>query len=261
MKVSVVIGQFPISFNIEENLSNIIRILEKAKEEDLVILPEGSLSGYSDDISFLKDVDLEKLNMSMRLLKKEVVKRKIHLIFGSCIYANSNWLNTAIGYSYCNDDFIYNKVNLATHERDVFKAGDELPIYELKIKGQILKLGIQLCREARYPEQWRILAMNGAEMYVYITNAVSGIGLLVWRSHLISRAAENQRFLISSNNADEKQHCPTMLISPKGEVISEIVSSDLDVIKATVDTAEISNWYLSQARQDVVKVVSVTQSK
>lgn len=255
MRISVVIGQFPISFKIEENLKNIIKILESTEEDDLVVLPEGALSGYSDDISFLKDIDIIKLNKSLKLLKREVTNRKVHLIFGSCIYENSRWLNTAIGYSYCNEDFIYKKVNLATHERPIFKPGDELPIYEINIKGKIIKLGIQLCREARYPEQWRCLAMNGAEVYVYITNAVSGVGLSVWRSHLVSRAAENQRFLISSNNANVKQHCPSMLISPKGEVISEIVSSELHIIKETINTDEISNWYLNQCREDVVKLV------
>lgn len=255
MKVSVVIGQFPISSRIEENFNNIMKILECTKEDDLVVLPEGALSGYSDDISFLDDVDIVNLNKALTLLKKEAVNKQIHLIFGSCIYENSYWLNAAIGYSYCNEDFIYKKVNLATHERNVFKPGDELPIYEINIKGEILKLGIQLCREARYPEQWRYLAMNGAEVYVYITNAISGVGLSVWRSHLVSRAAENQRFLISCNNANENQHCPTMLISPKGEIISEIVSSEFHIIKETINTDEISNWYLDQCREDVVKLV------
>jgi predicted amidohydrolase len=255
MILSVIIGQFPISFNIEENFNNIKNILDESNEDDLVILPEGAVSGYSDDISFLKNVDLEKLDNIISLLKEEAINRKIHIIFGSCIYEDSSWYNTAIGYSYCNNDFMYKKVNLATHERGVFMAGDELPVYEIKIKGQFLKFGIQLCREARYPEQWRILAMNGAQMFIYLTNAISGKGLSVWRSHLISRAAENQRFLLGSNNAHENQHCPTMLIGSDGEVISEIISKDLCIIKENIDTDNISNWYLNQSRNDILKIV------
>lgn len=254
MKLSIIIGQFPISFNIEENFNNIKKVLDESKEDDLVILPEGAVSGYNDDISFLKNIDLEKLDNMINLLKEEAIKRKIHIIFGSCIYENSNWFNTAIGYSYCNDDFMYKKVNLATHERGVFKAGNELPVFKIKVKGETLKLGIQLCREARYPEQWKLLAMNGAQIFIYLTNAITGKGLNVWKSHLISRAAENQRFLIGSNNAHEKQHCPTILISPKGDVISEIISNELNLISYTIDTDEISNWYLNQARDDVVKI-------
>lgn len=258
MKVSIIIGQFPITFNIKENLNNIKQILDEANEDDLVILPEGALSGYDDDISFLKYIDLQILNYAMNQLKSEVIKRKIHIIFGSCIYQDLNWFNAAIFYSYNNDDFIYKKVNLATHERNVFKAGDELPVFDTIINNQHLKLGIQLCREIRYPEQWRVLALNNAQVFIYLTNAISGNQLSVWRSHLISRAAENQRFVISSNNANENQQCPTMLISPKGQVVEEVISSELEIIKKTIDIDDISNWYLNQCRNDIVKVVSNT---
>ncbi|MCD3362728.1 hypothetical protein G8T83_07705, partial [Clostridium botulinum D/C] len=61
------------------------------------------------------------------------------IIFGSCIYENSNWYNTAIGYSHCNNDFMYKKVNLVTNEREIFIAGNKLPVYEIKIKGQPLQ--------------------------------------------------------------------------------------------------------------------------
>lgn len=254
MKVSVLIGQFPITFDIDVNLNNIKRLLDKSSKDDLVILPEGALSGYSDDISFLKHIQIEKLNLAMNQLKQEVMKRKIHIIFGSCINENFNWYNAAIGYSYENSDFIYRKVNLAMHEKGIFKAGNELPVFEIKIKGQTLKLGIQLCREIRYPEQWRILALNDAQIFIYLTNAVIGKGLSVWRSHLISRAAENQRYVLASNNAHEKQHCPTMLIAPSGEIISEIISSEISFIRETINIDETSNWYINQSRNDIVNL-------
>ncbi|MBL4937007.1 hypothetical protein JK636_14730 [Clostridium sp. YIM B02515] len=51
MELSVLIGQFPIKHDIKENLKNILFILGKSEKDDLVVLPEGALSGYSDDIS------------------------------------------------------------------------------------------------------------------------------------------------------------------------------------------------------------------
>ena len=147
-------------------------------------------------------------------------------------------------------------MNLATHERNVFTAGNELPVLDIKINNQRLKLGIQLCREIRYPEQWRILALNNAQVFIYLTNAISGNNFSIWRSHLISRAAENQRFVVSSNNANENQQCPTMLISPKGQVIAEVISSELEVLERIIDTDDISDWYLDQCRSDVVKIIS-----
>ncbi len=53
-----------------------------------------------------------------------------------------------------------------------------------------------MCREVRYPEPWRVLATKGARVFAYVNNAIgSSQGFEVWRSHLISRAAETQRFV------------------------------------------------------------------
>lgn len=254
MKVSILVGQFPISFDIEENLNNIVTILERSEIDDLVVLPEGALSGYADDTSFLKEINLQALQQGLDRLKQEVIDRKIHLIFGSCIYVEQAWYNSAICYSYNNQEFIYKKINLAAHEIGVFEAGNQLPVYKLKLISGVVNIGVQLCREIRYPEQWRWLALNGADVFVYLTNAVIGRSFSVWRSLLISRASENQRFLISSNNAHSNQQCPTMLIAPGGEVIEEVVSDKLVTLRAIIDLEKVSNWYISTMRNDVVRL-------
>lgn len=255
MELSVLVGQFPIKYDIQENLNNILSILEQAEKDDLVVLPEGCLSGYSDDISFLKAVNIQQLEAAIKVIKKEVIDRRLHLIYGSCIFENGNWFNAGICYSYTSKEFIYRKVNLATHERGYFKAGDELPVYELNVNDKVVRLGIQLCREIRFPEQWRWLAANGAEVFIYLTNAVNGSDISVWRSHLVSRAAENIRYLISSNNASLTQHCPTMLIAPDGQALDEIVSEKACTFKRKIDLSKISNWYIEQCRNDVIKLV------
>jgi predicted amidohydrolase len=256
MKISVLVGQFPITFNIYENLKEIKLILKKSQKYDLVVLPEGALSGYSDDSSFLKNVNVEDIKNAMKLLKEEVINKEIHLIFGSCIFEEGVWYNAAICYSYNNPDFIYKKLNLAFHEREYFEQGDKLEVYPLKVGEKIVNLGIQLCREIRFPEQWRWLALNNADIFVYLTNAVQGKGLSVWRSHLVSRAAENQRFLISSNNAHVTQHCPTMLIAPDGDIIEEVLSDKLCYFRKEIEINQVSNWYINQSRNDIVKLVN-----
>lgn len=255
MELSVLIGQFPIKSDINENLKNIFLILEESEKDDLVVLPEGALSGYSDDISFLGNINVHKLQCAMEELKKEVINRNIHLIYGTCIFENGNWFNAGICYSYTSEEFIYRKINLAVHERGYFKPGNELKVCKLSLGEKVINLGIQLCRKIRFPEQWRWLALNGAEVFVYLTNAVNGSDVSVWRSHLVSRAAENTRFLISSNNANINQHCPTMLISPSGEIIEEIVSDKRNIIKRIIDLNKISDWYINQCRNDVIKLV------
>ncbi|WP_180955152.1 carbon-nitrogen hydrolase family protein [Peribacillus deserti] len=115
-----------------------------------------------------------------------------------------------------------------------------------------MKAGIQMCREIRFPEQWRHLAVHGAEVIFYLTNVKGEDNFPVWNSHLISRAAENQRFIISSNIAASEQGCSSMAVSPKGNILTELPAGEEAVQKVVIDLTEVSDWYLSQSRMDLM---------
>jgi predicted amidohydrolase len=128
-----------------------------------------------------------------------------------------------------------------------------LPVVQMQLKGGPVGTGVQLCREILFPEQWQYLAGAGAQLFVYLTHAVNpAVPPGVWRSHLISHAACNQRFVVVANIADRRQHCPSMVISPRGEVIGELPAGQSALLRAVIDTDECGNWYLGQRREDVV---------
>lgn len=251
------VAQFPISLNIQENLSTMLQFTSNTWENEVVLFPEGALSGYDLDPTFLQYINIASLEAALETLQKEVIDRKIHLIFGSCLKIDNEWFNAGLYFSHNASPFVYHKVNLATSERGSFKAGNNLSIFEMNINNNLIKAGMQLCREIRFPEQWQQLARSGAEAFFYLTNAVGDNRIApVWRSHLISRAAENQRFVIAANNAHKAQKCPSMIIEPTGNVIKEVFNARKEYLRAKVEISEISNWYLNQARTDVVKLVS-----
>jgi predicted amidohydrolase len=166
------------------------------------------------------------------------------------------WRNAALYFAPDGSQFTYYKVNLATSERGTFTAGDELPVFPMRFIGGTVIVGIQLCREIRFPEQWRALARQGAQVFAYLTYAASSDAPPgVWRSHLISRAAENQRFIVGANTAHVDQHCPTTIISPRGEVLCETKTHvNTEIIRGSLDLAEVADWYLDQCRTDVVSL-------
>ncbi len=250
--ISVLVAQFPVTLDIEHNLDASISALANAESDDLVILPEGALSGYSQDSAFLHDIDLAQLAESMRAVRKKVAQRRVHLIFGSCVYEADQWYNAAIYYGPDGETFVYHKVNLATSERGHFSAGSQLPTLDIVLHGRPVRVGIQLCREIRFPKQWRYLARAGAEVFVYLTNAVGyAPAAPVWRSHLISRAAENQRFVLGTNNAHSEQNCPSMIVTPSGQVLWEVLSPAPESKRCELDLSQVSDWYISQMRDDV----------
>jgi predicted amidohydrolase len=257
MSLTAVVAQFPVTLSIQSNLVFIDSVLEQTNVGDWVIFPEGSISGYSMDTTFLKQINQRELMEGLAHIKKEAERRKINVWVGACINIDGKWFNTAQGFSAAGKSNLYHKINLANHERGVFSTGDQLPVFELNTPEGKVKVGVQICRELRYPEQWGWLARCGAQMILHLNNAIgSDLFQPVWKSHLISRAAETQRFVLSANNAAPKQGSPTIAIAPDGHVMGEIVSAESGVLRVELDLSKVSNWYLDQSRNDVVTIKS-----
>ena len=255
MSLTAIVAQFPVTLSIQNNLAMIDSVLEQTNVGDLVIFPEGSVSGYSTDTTFLKEINKEELNAALEHLRKEAKRRNLNIWVGACVNVEGKWFNTAQGFSPDGAVQVYRKINLATHERGIFSTGNDLPVFELHTLEGKINVGIQICRELRFPEQWGWLARCGAQVILHLNNAI-GIDTVqpVWRSHLVSRAAETQRFVLSSNNAALKQISPTIAIAPDGQVMGEIVSAELDVLRMELDVSKVSDMYLNQCRSDVVTI-------
>jgi predicted amidohydrolase len=179
----------------------------------------------------------------------------VHVFCGSLLCSGGEWSNAALHFSSNGPPGLYHKVNIATCERGRLTAGNELPVFVLEPGGHGITVGCQICRELRFPEQWHWLARSGVQLFAYLTHAADpGAPEGVWRSHLISRAAETQRFVVSANVADSHQHCPTMIVSPQGEVLAEADPGGPEVIRATIDPTAVADWYLDQQRRDVVEI-------
>jgi predicted amidohydrolase len=91
-----------------------------------------------------------------------------------------------------------------------------------------------------------------------VNNAIgSAHGHDLWRAHVVSRAAETQRFVIGANNAAPDQTCTTLIVAPSGRVIAEACVGETISVTAHIDLAEVSDWVINQARDDVVTVTGV----
>jgi predicted amidohydrolase len=262
--ISAVAAQFPVRLSIADNGRQILSLLEQAQLDELLILPEGAVSGYADDLSFLETVDTGELDSALRDVQQAAQQSGAHLVVGSCLCEGGRWRNAALYFAPDGSQSTYYKVNLATHERGILSAGDGLAIFPMRSSEGIVPVGIQLCREIRFPEQWRARARQEAQVFAYLTYAASPDAPPgVWRSHLISQAAENQRFVVSANTAHRHQHRhqhrPTMLISPRGEVLRKAKTREnTEMIRSVLDLAEVAHWYLDQCRTYVVSLTGIS---
>ncbi len=254
MTITVMVAQFPVTFSIRRNVEAICAVLDQAEAGDLVLFPEGSVSGYSSDLSYLEKIKMDELKDGLDQIQHEALEKQLNVWVGASTYEEGKWFNSALGFPSDGRQLLYHKINLASHERGVFSAGASLPVFVLEMHHQEVRLGIQICRELRFPEQWSYLARQGAQIFLHLNNAVGdGHSPSVWKSHLISRAAETQRFVLSANNAAAKQICPTLAITPEGRVMGEIISSDPGFLRLRIELSQVSDWYLGQSRSDVVE--------
>ncbi|GGN76489.1 hypothetical protein GCM10010112_48670 [Actinoplanes lobatus] len=251
MQMSVLIAQVPTVWDVATNLATYREVLAEARPGDVVLFPEGMLSGYAEDLSPLDTLDPVEVRDAVDQAAGLARERKAHVFCGSVLPEERGWSNAALHLSPDRPPHVYRKINLAMNERDRMTAGDRLET--TTVHG--VTAAIQLCREIRFPEQWQHLAAAGARFLVYLTNATNprepdG----VWRSHLVSRAAENQRFVLSANIPDPAQHCPSMIVSPRGEVLAELPMGEKGLLRHTFDPTESSDWYLGQRRRDVISL-------
>ena len=254
MSLRVVVGQLEISWDPARNSERVVSFLRaETRPGCLVVLPEAALSGYDDELSGLDRLDVPALTAGLTAVAGAASELGVHVLCGSLLPEPAGWSNAAIYVGPAGERWTYRKVNLATHERGRLTSGASLPL--LRLKRPSLAIGVQLCRELKYPEQWHVLARSGARVLAYLTYAANPqIATGVWRSHLISRAAETQRFVLAANVASPDQHCPSMVISPRGEVLAETTTAGPQALHADLDLAEVSDWVLSQQRGDVVGI-------
>ena len=88
----------------------------------------------------------------------------------------------------------YRKTHLAPGESDEVEAGDEYPVFDLDFG----RAGVMICMDIHYPEPWRILALQGADVIAHPTMWRDYTGDLC-ESVVNARAIDNQVYVVTSH--------------------------------------------------------------
>jgi omega-amidase len=253
--LGVVVAQVPVSLEVEPNVDLVRRACDSAQAGDLVVAPEGVVSGYSGEMGFLARLSPPEIDAALEDLGQLAEERQLTLCVGTCLSEDGAWSNAAVLLGPTGVRQTYRKTNLATAERGSIHPGDHLTVFTLGPPSPPVRVGVQICRELRFPEQWRVLAEAGAQVLLHLNNA-SGEGEMdsVWRSHLISRAAENQRFVVSVNNPGPQQASPSIVVHPTGRVLAELPAATVAVERVELALADVGDYYLSQQRRDLMRL-------
>src|SRR5918999_5832567 len=104
-------------------------------------------------------------------------------------------------------------------------------------------LGLTVCYDLRFPELYRILAVEGAELVTVPAAFTLYTGKDHWELLLRARAVENQCYVAAANqwgsHADGKASCGrSMIVDPWGLVLAQAPDEDC-VISAELDRARL----------------------
>jgi predicted amidohydrolase len=142
---------------------------------------------------------------------------------------------------------VYRKLHMfSTMGEDRFLAPGD---HTLVVPTSVGKLGVAICYDLRFPELFRKMALDGAEI-VCLPAEWPKPRQEHWRTLLRARAMENQLFVVAANCCGMQGKLDffgmSLLLSARGEVLAEAGECDCELI-ATFEAREMDE-YRSQIR-------------
>lgn len=252
--MNILLAQLKVSKDINENKKKVLDVINTAKEKQWVIFPEGMLSGYyPEESTFISSMDFIALEKIIEEIRIAVREKGTICMLGTVSKQDDKVFNTTLIFN-ANTIYRYNKCNLSTLDRNHFDAGSKLEVFHI----DEIPFAVQMCRENAFPEHWTYLKDQGVKVIFHINNAVAKYD---WkRKHLlISRAMENQLFVVSVNTVSDTGPLASTVIGPYGDVLYEAPVHEEVVHAVDIDLSEVMDDYKNQRRTDLVKVISTSE--
>lgn len=213
---------------------------------DLIILPEIWGCGFFDFDHYAQSAE-ELKGESFSLLSGWAKRLQCMIAGGSIIEKTGGALYNSLllidnaGELRC----VYHKRHLfgfQSKEQQLLTKGDSAVVVDTEFG----KIGFSTCYDLRFPEQFREMVDQGAEMFL-IVSAWPEARLEHWRLFNQVRAVENQCWLVSCNCAGiqcgNRYAGHSMAVSPMGVIVSEADS------QACVQWTDIDMAETEQARK------------
>jgi len=206
----------PVLGNKDKNLKKVAQLLKDNAdfEADLVVLPEVWNTGF-DYKNIEQSAEYIPYHTTM-LLSSLAESYNTNIIAGSILEKTSDgkFYNTSMVLNRTGAvTAYYRKNHIFSHhgsqEGEFIEAGNETCVVE--IDG--IKYGIAICYDIRFPELFRKMVKEGAEIFV-VPAAFPQERIDQWNILNQARALENLSFLISCN-----QFGSSNVISPLGKVL------------------------------------------
>ena len=243
----------------EDNLEKAEKLVARAAATgaDIVVLPEKWNALGTPDILRAAAEPLEG-GVTVRAMSDWARRHGITLVGGSITEereGREKLSNTSIVFDTDGEIVCaYRKIHMfdvevgghVYRESEAEEPGEETAVCE----AEGWRLGLSVCYDLRFPELYRILALEGAELVTVPAAFTLWTGMAHWEALLRARAIENQCYVAAANewgtHAEGKQsYGHSMIVDPWGVVVAQAGEGD------TVISAELDRVHLEHVRASI----------
>ena len=216
---------------------------------DIIALPECATAIQGDPLNTIKLAKTQSENISLKILKEIAKTNSVHILIGSLPIKTNNKITNRSFLIGPNGKTLYKydkihmfDVNLPNgesyKESDTYSPGSKAVLAKVKLQ-KIVKIGMTICYDLRFPKLFQDLAINGAEIITVPSAFSKNTGKLHWHTLLRARAIETGCFIIAP--AQTGTHCKgrktyghSLIISPWGKIIAD-AKKETNLINAKIN--------------------------
>jgi predicted amidohydrolase len=236
------------------NLEKVERLVERAASggADVVVLPE-KWNAIGDAETLHAAAEPLDAGESVDAMSQWARTHGIALVGGSITErreGREKLSNTSVVFDRDGSiTAVYRKIHLfdvevgglVYRESEAEEAGDEPVVTEIDGWGA----GLSICYDLRFPELYRILAVEGAELLTVPSNFTLYTGKDHWHVLLRARAVENQCYVAAAAQVGETRrgrpsYGRSLIADPWGIVVAEAPDEET-VIHAEIDRARLED--------------------
>jgi len=252
-KLRVAAYQMTVRADLDANLARIEAGIERAAKSGakLIALPECALSGYPPlHHTEPPDIDLVRIAELNGEVAKIAAANKIWVVLGTIVMSSQGMLNSALVIA--RDGSIvgrYDKMHLMSGDKKFFVPGNGAWTFDLDDGA---RFGVLICYDVRFPEPFRYLREQGAQVIVLIMNAC---GSDTWKAPVLegtfrTRASENSCFLIGVNASGPLQMANSRICSPLGLDLASANMDREEMLLADLEIDKTNTGYFYDRRLD-----------
>ena len=217
MKVGFI--QFnPLFGDKKANLKKIKELVGESKA-DLIILPEMCTTGYMvNDRNELVELAESLSGATVNTVAQIARENNLCIIFGMPEIIGNKVFSTAVAVGPKGVLAKHQKSHLFLKEKLWFDQGETLPAV---FEWQGVRIGLGVCYDYMFPEFWRVLTMQGADIFCNTANFVFDYGFTMMRA----RSIENGVFSVTVNRVGTEREQTfrggSEIVDNKGNIVAK----------------------------------------